>query len=206
MIGEKTFQMLRSMGIVTIDTLSHIPPDMMQRVLGTNGLVIWKKANGIDNTPVQQFSERISVGTETTFENDTIDVARIRQMLVSMVEKIAYQARKKQKLASCITIKIRYSNFDTHTLQKRLPYTSFDHVLIPEAISLFDKLYQRRMLIRLVGVRLSGLISGVQQINMFDDTPEMVSLYTAMDKIRKRYGSKAIVRAVGLHDELKTNN
>jgi len=206
MIGEKTFQMLRSMGIVTIDTLSHIPPDMMQRVLGTNGLVIWKKANGIDNTPVQQFSERISVGTETTFENDTIDITRIRQMLVSMVEKIAYQARKKQKLASCITIKIRYSNFDTHTLQKRLPYTSFDHVLIPAAISLFDKLYQRRMLIRLVGVRLSGLISGVQQINMFDDTPEMVSLYTAMDKIRKRYGSKAILRAVGLHDELRNNN
>jgi DNA polymerase IV len=97
-----------------------------------------------------------------------------------------------------LTVKIRYSNFDTHTLQKRIPYTSFDHVLMPVARELFDRLYQRRMLIRLVGVRLSGLVRGVQQLNLFEDTSEMVHLYLALDKLRRRYGSDAVKRASGI--------
>ena len=106
--------------------------------------------------------------------------------------------RKKQKLTSCVTVKIRYANFDTYTMQLRIPYTSFDHVLIPVTRELFRKLYQRRMLIRLIGVRLSHLVTGVQQINMFEDTPEMISLYQAVDRMRLRYGRKAVVRAVGV--------
>ena len=116
-----------------------------------------------------------------------------------MVENIAFQMRKKQKLASCITVKIRYSNFDTHTIQRHLPYTSFDHVLLKNAQELFEKLYQRRMLIRLVGVKLSGLVGGTHQINMFDDTEEMLNLYSSMDKIKKRYGSHAVQKAVALN-------
>jgi DNA polymerase-4 len=197
MIGNKAYQLLRSMGISNIETLSHIPPDMMERVMGKNGLVIWKKANGIDSTPVEPYSERKSIGSETTFETDTIDIVEIRRTLVSKVEKIAFELRKKQKLTSCVTVKIRYSNFDTHTLQQRIPYTSFDHILIKTALELFDKLYQRRMLIRLVGVKLSHLVGGMQQLDMFEDTPEMISLYSALDRIRLRYGKKAIRRAVG---------
>ena len=115
-----------------------------------------------------------------------------------MVEKIAWQMRKQEKLTSCITVKIRYSNFDTHSLQKRIPYTSFDHVLIETAKELFSKLYTRRMLIRLIGVRFSHLVRGVQQLNMFEDTPEMVSLYLAMDSLRKRFGQNAVKRACGV--------
>ena len=115
-----------------------------------------------------------------------------------MVERIAYQLREKQKLASTITVKIRYSNFDTHTLQKQIPYTGFDHILLKEALSLFDRLYQRRMLLRLIGVKLSGLVGGSQQLNMFEDTPEMTSLYQAMDRMRMRYGEKYVKRAVGI--------
>ncbi|MEA3479289.1 MAG: DNA polymerase IV, partial [Bacteroidota bacterium] len=106
--------------------------------------------------------------------------------------------RKKEKLAACVTVKIRYANFDTHTPQKHIPYTSFDHVLIKTSLELFDKLYQRRMLIRLVGVKLSHLVGGVQQLNMFEDTPEMISLYNAMDTIRLKYGKKAVRRAIGI--------
>jgi hypothetical protein len=69
---------------------------------------------------------------------------------------------------------------------------------MPIARELFDRLYQRRMLIRLVGVRLSGLIRGVQQLNLFEDTSEMVHLYLAVDKLRRRYGSDAVVRASGI--------
>ena len=123
---------------------------------------------------------------------------RLNQLLVSMVEKIAFELRKQEKLTSCVTVKIRYSNFDTHTLQKRIPYTSFDHVLADITKELFTRLYQRRMLIRLIGVRFSHMVRGVQQLDMFDDTPEKVSLYMAMDRIRKRFGRNAVRRASGV--------
>ena len=198
MIGEKTYHLLRSMGIATIGTLSMIPPEMMENVLGKNGLVIWDKANGIDNTPVFPYSERKSISTERTFDEDTIDIIKLKEILVSMVEKLTFEMRRKQRLTSCITVKIRYSNFDTHTLQKHIPYTAFDHQLIPIVKELFERLYQRRMLIRLIGVRFSHLIQGVQQLNMFEDTPKTVNLYKAMDKLRNRYGRKSVQRAVGI--------
>ncbi len=192
MIGEKTYRLLRSMGIVTIDTLSHIPVEMMERVLGKNGAVIWEKANGIDITPVRPYHEARSVSTETTFEQDSIDIVRMKETLVKMVEKIAFELRDQQKLTSCVTVKIRYSNFDTHTLQQHIPYTAFDHQLIPVVKDLFDRIYQRRMLIRLIGVRFSSLISGNPQLNMFDDNVEMVNLYQALDRIRRKYGQKIV--------------
>lgn len=199
MIGDKGYRLLRSMGVDTIETLSGIPPEMVEKVLGKNGIVVWKKANGIDPAPVMPYSEQKSIGSEITFETDTIDVAYIRRVLAGKVERLAFELRKKQKLTSCITVKIRYSNFDTHTLQQRIPYTAFDHVLIPSTMELFDRLYQRRMLIRLAGVKFSQLVSGVQQLNMFEDTPEMVSLYAAMDRIRLRFGKKSIRRAAGMY-------
>ena len=198
MIGQRTFHLLRSMGIGTIGTLGQIPIEMMESLLGKNGLHIWKKANGIDPTPVEQYSERKSIGSERTFQRDTMDVAGLRDLLTSMVEKLAFQLRKEEKLVSVVTVKIRYSNFDTHSLQKRIPYTSFDHMLMPVARELFDRLYQRRMLIRLVGVRFSGLIRGTQQLNLFEDTSEMVHLYLAVDRMRKRFGTHALQRASGI--------
>lgn len=198
MVGKKSYELLRSMGVSKIATLSSIPPEMMERLMGKNGIVLWKKANGIDNTPVQQYSERKSISSESTFENDTIDIIRMKEIISAKVERLSFELRKKQKLTACITVKIRYANFDTHTLQKRIPYTAFDHVLIPAGLELFERLYQRRMLIRLVGIKFTHLVSGVQQLNMFEDTPEMVSLYNAMDNIRLRYGKKAVRRAVGL--------
>ena len=201
MVGEKTFHLLRSMGVATIGTLSQIPIEMMEKVLGKNGIDIWKKANGIDFTPVIPYWEQKSIGSERTFDADTTDLALLNNTLVGMVEKIAWELRKEQKLTSCITVKIRYSNFDTHTLQQRIPYTSFDHKLIELAKSLFTRLYQRRMLIRLIGVKLSHLVQGTPQLNLFEDTPEMVRLYQAMDKMRQRYGKRAVERAVGMRDK-----
>jgi len=196
MIGNKTYKLLRSMGIVTIETLSKIPPEMMEKVMGKNGVIMWKKANGIDPTPVTPYSERKSISTERTFEKDTIDVVRLNELLISMVEKIAFELRSKQRLTACVTVKVRYSNFDTHTLQKHIPYSSFDHELISLALELFNRLYNRRMLVRLIGVRFSHLVPGVQQLNLFEDTTEMTNLYMAMDRIRNKYGRKAVGRAI----------
>jgi DNA polymerase-4 len=198
MIGDRTYRLLRSMGIVTIATLSRIPVEMMERVMGKNGIVIWEKANGLDSAPVIPYSESKSVSTETTFEQDSIDIIRMKEILVKMVEKIAFELRSQQKLTSCVTVKIRYSNFDTHTLQKHIPYTAFDHMLIPLVKELFDRLYQRRMLIRLIGVRFSGLVSGNPQLNMFEDSSEMIGLYQALDRVRRKYGQKIVRRGMNV--------
>ncbi len=197
MLGPKSYRLLRSMGVSNIRTLSLIPPEMLEQVMGKNGRTIWKKANGIDPAPVIQYSEQKSIGTERTFDRDTTDVIRLRHILIGMVEKITFELRKKQKLAGSITVKIRYSNFDTHSLQKRIPYTAFDHILIDEALDLFQRLYKRRMLLRLIGVRFSHLVGGSQQLELFDEKPEMANLYQAMDHIRTRFGKDAVQRAVG---------
>jgi DNA polymerase-4 len=172
---------------------------MMEQVLGKNGIIIWKKANGIDPTPVEPYWEQKSISSERTYEQDTTDVQDLNRKLITMVEKIAFELRKQEKLTACVTVKIRYANFDTYTLQKRIPYTSFDHVLIPIVQELFKRLYTKRMLVRLIGVRFSGLVHGTQQLNLFEDTPEQVNLYLAMDKLRLRYGSDAVKRAIGVN-------
>lgn len=192
MLGKKSYSILRSMGVTDIKTIRQIPPAMIENLLGKNGKSLWEKANGIDNTPVFSYSERKSIGSETTFEHDTIDVDRINDIISEMAVKLSFKLRKEQWLTSCVVVKIRYSDFDTHTLQKQIPYTAFDHVLVPAVKELFAKLYQRRVLIRLVGVRFTKLIRGVPQLNLFEDTPEMIRLYMSLDNIRKKYGERII--------------
>ncbi len=206
MIGEKTYQLLRSMGVEKVHTLQDMPPELLQHVLGENGLVIWKKANGIDNSPVEPYNERKSISCEETFDSDSIDMVMIRALLVKMTEKLAYQLRSENKLTACVTVRIRYSNFDTHTMQCRLPHTSSDHILIKKVKELFDKLFQRRMLIRLTGVRFSHLVGGGYQINLFEDSEELINLYQAMDRLRRVYGAQAVMRAVGSTHSLRTFN
>jgi DNA polymerase-4 len=116
-----------------------------------------------------------------------------------MTEKLAFQLRAEDKVTACVTVKIRYSNFDTHTTQSRIPYTACDHTLIARAKELFDKLYNRRLLIRLIGVRFSHLVGGGYQINLFEDSEETIRLYQAMDKLRNRFGEGAVRRAAGLN-------
>lgn len=198
MVGDKTYYLLRSMGVERIQTLQEMPPELLVRVLGENGMVIWKKANGKDDSPVVPYTERKSISTEETFETDTIDVAKLKTKLVLMTEKLTYQLRSEGKLTGCISVKIRYSDFNTYSQQIRIPYTSLDHVLIEQVKQLFDKLYQKRMLIRLIGVRLSHLIQGTHQFRLFEDMEKQVMLYDAMDKLRNRYGADAVTRALGI--------
>jgi DNA polymerase-4 len=198
MVGNKTYQTLRNLGVQRIGTIQEMPLDMMVSVFGKNGEVIWKKAQGVDNSPVVQYSERKSISTERTFDRDTIDVHKLRGILSAMAENLAFQLRRGQKLTSVVTVKVRYSDFNTHTLQTRLPYTAADHILIPRVRELFERLYDRRLLVRLIGVRYGGLVGGGIQFNLFDENEEMYGLYSAMDKIRDRYGDRAVLRANGI--------
>ena len=198
MVGNKTYQTLRNLGVQKIKTVQDMPMEMMERVFGKSGIVIWKKANGIDKNPVVPYSERKSISTERTFDKDTIDVVKLRGILSAMVENLAFQLRRGEKLSACVTLKVRYSDFNTHTLQCKIPYTAADHLLIPKVLELFDRLYNKRLLVRLIGVRFSHLVGGAYQINLFEDSEELINLYQAMDRMRERYGDRAEIRAAGI--------
>ena len=195
MVGDVTFQLLSRIGIKTIQTLSEMPAEILQQMIGKNGIELWKKANGIDNNPVEPYKERKSVSTEQTFIQDSIDIKTMKAILVGMVEKLAYQLRSEQWLTSTVVVKIKYANFDTQTKQCSIAYTSADHVLIKTVTELFDKLYDRRMRLRMIGINFNGLVRGTYQINLFEDTLEMIALYQAMDKMKKRFGFNAVGRA-----------
>ena len=198
MVGEKTFMLLRNMGVEYIHTMQKMPIEVIQRVLGANGTTIWKKCNGIDNSPIVPYQERKSISSEITFEKDSADINKLLSIIIAMTENLAFQLRNGNKLTACLAVKVRYSDMQTYSKQRRIPYTSSDNVLIDTAKELFNEVYNRRIRIRLVGVRFSHFVEGGQQINLFEDTEELISLYQAMDVIRNRYGIKAIIRCAGL--------
>lgn len=198
MVGDVTFQLLSRLGIRKIETLSKMPVDVLQEMIGKNGTELWKKANGIDNNPVVQYSERKSISTENTFSEDTIDILQINSILSGMVEQLCYHLRNEKWLTSTVSVRIRYANFDTETKQCKVPYTSADHTLLKYVLELFKKVYTRRMRIRLVGVSFTGLVHGNHQMNLFEDTEELISLYQTMDNLKNRFGTKSIGRASGL--------
>lgn len=197
-VGKETGYKLLKMGVETVKTLSEIPVEMMENLLGKSGIDLWRKANGIDESPVIPFHEQKSISTETTFQTDTIDTNFLSSQLVRMTEEIAFQLRQQNKLTGCVTVKVRYSNFETFTKQITIPYSNADHVLLQTAKELFNKLYERRLLVRLLGIRFTNLVPGNYQISLFDDTQEMISLYQAIDSVKKRFGEKTIMRAVGI--------
>ena len=197
-VGEKTAHLLRSMGVMKIQTMQELTIDYMQRLLGEHGPVLWRKANGIDDSPVIAWHERKSISTERTFERDTIDVVKLRGLLTAMAESLAFQLRKGEKLTSCVAVKIRYADMNTHIRQLRIGYTACDHIILPIIHDLFRALYDRRQRIRLIGVRFSNLVGGGHQMDAFTDTEEAMSLYQAMDKVRKRFGDRTVMRASGM--------
>lgn len=197
MVGNATFQLLSRIGVRKIQTLSEMPVDVLQQIIGKNSTELWRKANGIDESPVVQYSERKSISTEHTFSQDTIDVENMQSLLSGMVEKLCFQLRKEHWLTSVVTVKIRYANFDTETKQLKIPFTAVDHTLSKYVSELFKKVYTRRMRLRLIGIRFSGLVHGSHQMNLFEDTEELINLYQAMDKMKIRFGANAVGRASG---------
>ncbi len=198
MVGEKTYHTLCDLGIKKIRTVQEMPVGMMAKVFGKSGTSIWKKANGIDSSQVIKYQERKSISTERTFDKDTTDIHKLHSIIVAMAENLTYQLRRGNKLTACVTFKIRYSDFQTYTKQKHIPYSASDHRLMPVVLDLYKTLYQRRLLVRLIGVKFSHLVSGGHQINLFEDNIKIMNLYQAMDKIRNRYGDRAVLRAAGM--------
>jgi DNA polymerase-4 len=191
-LGKSASARLTERGILTIGQLARISHEELAGYFGKNGTDLWRKANGIYDSPVVPYRDRKSIGTQSTFHADTVNTEGIKQLLITMVTDLCYQLRSQRKLSSCITVTIRYANFETHTQQLKIPYTSLDSLLIEKAKDLFDKLYDHKTMIRLVGVRLSDLIIGNEQIGLFNSSEDQYKLYQAMDKIKDRFGEKSV--------------
>jgi len=197
-VGPKTLPQLVSMGVNRIAVLRKIPLIYLEREFGNFGVDLHKKAQAIDQTPVVPYSDRKSISTERTFQTDTINVRFLKAKLVNMTEQLAFELRDKHCLTGCITVKIRYTDFKTYTRQKRIAYTNQEKPLIQYAQDIFTELYNRRQLVRLIGIKFSKLVPGSHQMDLFLDNTRNINLDQAVDRMRKRFGSHAILRAVGL--------
>jgi len=198
MLGEKTCQKLYQFGIEKIGDLQRVELKFLETVFGKHGRYIWERANGIDDSEIVPHSDRKSISTENTFESDVNDAKTLETVLVSMTEELAYKLRKENKVASCLAIKIRFANFETHTVQEKIALTAAEHILIPGIKNLLKKAWNGHRPIRLIGVKLSNLCPGSYQINLFEDNEERINLYQAMDKINFKFGEKTVCRAAGM--------
>lgn len=191
-IGKETYKKLSFMGVRTIRVLRDIPHPLLDREFGKMGRYLWESANAIDRRQVVPYSEQKSMSKERTLGEDTLDIKMIRSMLGAMVDELAFELRQDAKLTSCITVKIRYADFNTFTKQRHIAYTAQTRTLIAHALELFSEVYERRQLIRLIGVKFSGLVNGNIQLDLFDNTEEEISLLQQLDHIRRRWGKGAI--------------
>jgi DNA polymerase-4 len=196
-VGGQTYEALKAIGIYTIRDLSEQSPDVLEKRFGKYGAELWNKAHGIHHGEVTPYYEAKSISTESTFEENILDINRLMTELVHMTERVAYELRQENKTAGCIAVKIRYPDFETTSKQVTIPYTFYDDELIPKAKELFHKLWRKGQPVRLLGVRLSELTDEAVQTNLFNDAEKKNDLYKAIDDVKNRFGKYSITKATG---------
>lgn len=195
-VGKQTEQQLKNFGIYTIEDIAKTPIELMEKYAGKWGESLWHKAHGIGSAEITTDWEQKSMSHENTFDTDYTDVSFLHKELVRLTEKTAYSLREDEKLTGCVTVKIRYSDFETTSRQETVDYTALDDVLIAKVKDLFNKSYQQGRPVRLLGVRFSQMIPFTMQMSLFDNNVEKLNLYKAVDEIKDRFGSKLVTKAV----------
>jgi DNA polymerase IV len=194
-VGEHTFEVLKAMQIVTINDIFKIGIEKLDERLGKWGTDLWYKSQGIHNGEVTPYHESKSVSSENTFDEPKTDIDFLMAQMVRLIEKICFELRKDEKVAGCVAVKIRYSDFETTSKQTTIPYTCADDEVIPIAKALFKKLYKKGQAVRLLGVRLSELTNDAVQTNLFTDVERKTDLYKAIDHVKDRFGNGLVKRA-----------
>jgi DNA polymerase IV len=194
-VGKQTEQHLKTYGIYTIEDIAKTPVEHLDKIAGKWGEALWHKAHGIGSTEITTDWEQKSMSHENTFDTDYTDVNFLHKELVRLTEKTAYSLREDEKLTGCVTVKIRYSNFETTSRQETVDYTALDDVLIAKVKDLFNKSYQKGRPVRLLGVRFSQFIPFTMQMSLFENNVEKLNLYKAVDDIKNQFGAKFISKA-----------
>ncbi|HWR33502.1 MAG TPA: DNA polymerase IV [Chitinophagaceae bacterium] len=194
-VGKQTEQHLKSFGIYTIEDIANTPIKHMEKIGGKWGEALWHKAHGRGSAEITTAWEQKSMSHENTFDTDYTDIEFLHKELVRLTEKTCYGLREDEKMTGCVTVKIRYSDFETMSRQETVDYTALDDVLIAKVKDLFNKSYQKGRPVRLLGVRFSQLITLTMQMSLFDNNAEKLKLYNTVDDIKERFGSNAVTKA-----------
>lgn len=205
-VGDQTTEVLIYNGFKYIKDIHNSTPEKMENLFGKWGFELWNKAQGIHHSSISVYHEAKSISTENTFEENITEVSTLMSEIVRMTEKIAFELRKDEKVSGCITVKIRYPDFETTSRQVSIPYTSADDEIIPVAKDLFHKLYKKGKPVRLLGVRLSDLSGDAVQTNLFQNIERKNILYKAIDDVKNRFGKTSVVRAAGKLNRGGKNN
>ncbi len=195
-VGKQTEQQLKSFGIYTIEDIAKTPIELMGRYAGKWGEALWHKAHGRGTAEIFTDWEQKSMSHENTFDTDYTDISFLHKELVRLTEKTAYSLREDEKLTGCVTVKIRYSDFETTSRQETVDYTALDDVLIAKVKDLFNKSWQKGRAVRLLGVRFSQFIPMTMQMSLFENNAEKLNLYKAVDDIKDRFGAQLVKKAV----------
>lgn len=195
-VGKQTEIQLKSMGLYTIGDIARSSPELLEKKLGKWGESLWEKAHGRGHAEIHTDWVQKSMSHENTFDQDSTDIEFLHQELVRLTEKTAYGLREDEKMTGCITVKIRYSDFETFSRQETIDYTALDDVLIAKVKDLFNKAWQKGRPIRLLGVRFSQLIPLNLQMSLFDNQVEKLQLYKAVDEIKDRFGTKSVTKGI----------
>ena len=196
-IGPVTAKRLRDFHIDHLGVLAKTDCWFLEEVFGSYGPSMQRRARGIDETPVcppWERPERKSLGHERTFAEDTDDLRILRGRLQRLLEKSCAQLRVEGFLARTLSIKLRYADFITETRDLTLPQPS-DHDLEwwKVAEQQLERLLKRRSLVRLLGVRFSGLERGFWQGGLFEEEQVVQrGRIAVLDKIRNKYGEQSV--------------
>ena len=196
-VGDQTNQILQFHGIKLIRDIHQTTAENLEKILGKWGYDLWIKAQGIHESTITEYREPKSISKENTFEENVADIEFLMIEIVRMTEKICFELRKEEKVAGCVTIKLRYPDFETTSRQASIPYTSADDEIIPIAKAIFHQLYKKGKTVRLLGVKLSDFNNNALQANLFHDSQRKSGLYKALDEVKNRFGKTSIVRASG---------
>jgi DNA polymerase-4 len=194
-VGKKTEQSLKAMGIKTIGQLAVLPIEVIKNRFGSFGLMIHHYANGMDSREVEAPGEAKSISRETTFAEDTSDKVFVQAMLRYLCERVGAELRQETKHARTITLKLRYSDFETITRRfSSKEAIDADELIFAGAVKLLEQaLAGKRKLVRLIGIGVSNLVSYGKQLNLLDSRPQRLAhLDKAIDRIRNKYGFTAI--------------
>ena len=207
MVGRATSTKLYSRGIKTIGELAHYDLNLLRPFLKSHGVLIWNYANGFDSSPVRPDHSILikGMGNSTTMPFDVEDRKTAHLVLLSLVETVSTRLRQAKCCARLIAISFRTHDFFSYSHQIKI-YNPTDCTSEIREITceLFDELWQGQAL-RHMGVRVTELCRNdfVQTSLFAKDYEKLRKVDLALDSIRLKYGSDAIIRSAFLHSGLK---
>jgi len=214
-VGYATTKKLNRFGISTIGDLARFPKDMLRSILGINGEVLWKYANGLDNSRVKPEEHSVnikSIGNGTTCTRDLINNQDVYNVFLKLAQTISRRLIERDFSCNTIQISVKDNNFKVKQYQIGISYpTQSTFVLASEAMKLFNKHYDWKNNIRALGIRALKLTSSHSrvQIDMFNDYDKQDKLEkvdNTLYEIREKYGKNVITVATLMEDARVANN